>query len=138
MKTKLLRLGSAVILTFIVGIVWAFLEIRSDYYAKVSVSLAAKFAEGLTASLDRYYDQHQRFPLSLSEVSQPSGDPGYIPKIAFDPNSGVLTVAIVSIEGNYGTISYTPKRIGEKRLRWQCRNATVSIGFLPPQCDTTR
>lgn len=138
MHTKLFRIGSAVILTFIVVIVWAFFQIRSDYYAKVSISLAARFAEDLTAALDGYYDKHQRFPLKLSDVSQPSGDPGYIPKVTFDPNSGVLTVAIVSIEGNYGTISYSPNRIGESRLQWQCRNGTVAIEFLPPQCSTTR
>jgi hypothetical protein len=135
---KILRIGSAILLTLAVIAVWQFIQIRSDFYARTSVSLAAKFAEEMIASVNLYYGQYQRFPPALSAVNLPSGEPGYTPEVSIDPLSGKLTVSIVSVEGKYGTIHYIPRRLGPGLLQWQCSNATVAREFLPPQCGTAQ
>ena len=135
-RTKYCRIGLAVLLFFSIAIAWFCLQIRSDYYAKVSVTEAAKFAEKVTTEVDKHYTQHQQIPSSLSAIILPQGEVGYIPKVTIEPTSGVLTVVVESSEGKFGTLRYIPDRVAHERLQWRCESVSVPKEFLPPQCSS--
>ncbi len=133
-SAKYLRLGLAVLFVLATAIAWFCLQIRSDYYAKVSLAEAAKFSEKVIAEVNKYHTEHQQFPSSLSLINLPQGEFGYIPNITIEPTSGVLTVGVESIEGKFGTLRYIPDQVTRNRLQWRCESVSVSKKFLPHQC----
>ena len=135
-STKYSRLGLAVLLILTTSIAWFCLKIRSDYYAKVSVTEAAKFAEKVMTEVDKYYTQYQQFPSSLTAIKLPQGEVGYIPNVTIESTSGVLTVVVESFEGKFGTLRYIPDQVALKHLQWRCESVSVSKEFLPPQCSS--
>lgn len=135
-SAKYKRLGLAVLLILTTAITWFFIQIRSDFYAKVSVTEAAKFSEKVIAEVNRYYTEHQKFPSSLSLINFPKGEFGYIPNITIEPTSGVLTVVIDSFEGKFGTLLYIPDLVSREHLQWRCESVSVLKEFLPPQCSS--
>lgn len=132
--SKLIRIVVAVLLVSLPAIIWFFIQIRNDYYGKVSVSEAIKFSEQVASAVDAHFLQHRIFPLSLSEITLPRGEMGYVPTVTIDPRSGVLTIVVGSTEGKFGTLEYIPTSAANQRLQWSCRNVSVSKKYLPAKC----
>ncbi len=135
-SAKYQRLGLSVLFILATAITWFCLQIRSDYYAKVSLTEAVKFSEKVIAEVNRYYTEHQQFPSSLSLINLPKGEVGYIPNITIEPTSGVLTVVVDSFEGKFGTLRYIPDQVTRSDFQWRCESVSVSRNLLPPQCSS--
>lgn len=116
------------------AIAWLFFSIRASYYAKVSVTEAARFADQVADAMNVYYEQHQAFPPAMSALPLPHGEPGYVPNVTLDPALGVLTVDVTSREGAFGALRYVSERSTDGQLKWRCESVSVSQEFLPPQC----
>lgn len=132
--SKLMRIVVSALLVSVVAIIWFFIQIRYDYYGKVSVTEAMKFSEQVASAVDAHFLQHKLFPLSLSEITSPRGEMGYIPTVTINSTSGVLTIVVASTEGNFGTLEYIPSSAANQRLQWSCRNVSVSKKYLPAKC----
>lgn len=110
-------------------------QTRSDYYAMESVKLAARYAEQVMTAIERHHTQHKTFPVSLSELSLPAGDPGYVPKLALDASTGALSVLVETEHGEFGSLRYVPSRDSGGGARWRCQNVSVATSLLPAQCS---
>lgn len=132
--SKLKRIVVTVLSVSLLAIIWFFIQIRHDYYGKVSVTEAIKFSEHVASAVDAHFLQHKIFPLSLSEITLPRGEMGYVPIVTIDSASGVLTIVVASTEGKFGTLEYIPTSAANQRLQWSCRNVSVSKKYLPAKC----
>jgi hypothetical protein len=110
------------------------LQVRSDYYARVSVNLAARYADQVMLVIDGHRARYETFPASLSELSLPAGEPGYVPKLAFDASTGTLSVAVETEHGDFGYLRYVQTRDSSASGRWRCVNVSVAMNLLPAQC----
>jgi hypothetical protein len=144
--TTLQRLGSkglrtvvtvfaAAILALLVAGVILFVQARSDYYAKVSVNLAASYAEKVLLVIEGHQARYKTFPVSLSQLPLPVGDPGYVPKLAFDAHAGALSVAVETEHGKFGSMRYVLSQDSSGGIRWRCQNVSVAMSLLPAQCN---
>jgi len=133
---NLRRIGLAGLTALVTSVAWLSLQVRSNYYAKISVSEAVKFAEQVATAVNTYYTERRKFPPTLSEIALPHGEVGYIPNVTIDPASGVLTVVVASTEGKFGTLRYIPNRINYEQLQWRCESVTVAKAYLPPECSS--
>lgn len=124
----------SVLTIFIIAFIWFFIQVRYDYYGRTSVAEALKFSEHVASAVDAHFEQHQRYPRSLSEITLPTGEAGYVPAITIDSNSGALTIAVASIEGNFGRLEYIRSSTHNQRPQWRCRNVSVSNKHLPAKC----
>jgi len=126
--------GVSTLLLLIAG-VGLLVKTRSDFYAGVSVDLAAKYAEQVTTAIDGHHTQFKAFPARLSELALPAGDPGYVPKLAFDASTGALLVDLESQHGKFGSLRYTATRTSNGGTHWRCQNISVATDRLPSHCS---
>ena len=113
---------------------WFFVQIRANYYAKVSVLEAARYAEQLTEQVGAYERDHGSFPSSLSDLSLPAGEPGYVPGVTLDRNTGALVIDVKSGDRKLGVLRFIQKSVAGERGHWHCENVSVSKELLPAQC----
>ena len=131
---KLIHAALAALIIFAIAIIGLFIQIRYDYYGKVSVTEAMKFSEQVASAVDAHFLQHKLFPQSISEITLPRAEMGYAPNVSINSASGILTVVIASSEGNFGTFEYIPNPATNQRLQWTCRNISISKKYLPAKC----
>lgn len=127
-------LGAGVVALLAVGLI-LLLHVRSDYYAKVSINQAVSYAEQVMLAIDGHRALHRNFPASLSDLSLPVGDPGYVPKLALDASAGALLVDVETSHGKFGSLRYVPSRDSSTTGRWRCVNVSVPVKLLPAQCS---
>lgn len=136
MEIKLLRPAltavAVVVLALLIAAVTFLAQTRSDYYAKVSVDLAARYSEQV---IEVHLARYKSLPPSLSALSMPAGDPGFVPKLALDVSTGALSVLVENDYGNYGSLRYVPTRDTNGRFGWRCLNVSVASSLLPPSCS---
>ncbi len=146
MTATLQRLGSKVvrvaisvfgvaILALLVAGVMLVVQTRSDYYARVSVKLAASYAEQVMLAIEGHQARFKTFPVSLSDLSLPAGDPGYVPRLAFDASTGALSIAVETEHGKFGSLRYVPTQDSTGGVRWRCQNVSVAMSLLPAHCN---
>jgi hypothetical protein len=138
LKSRVLRDSLKVfgvgILALLVAGVALLLQIRSDYYARVSVNLAASYADRVMLAIDGHRARYETLPASLSDLALPAGEPGYVPELAFDASTGTLYVAVETEHGNFGSLHYVQSQDSSAAGRWRCVNVSVAMSLLPAQC----
>jgi hypothetical protein len=134
-REKFKRIGLVFLVALFVSAAWFFIQVRTNYYAKVSVTEAVKFAEQVAAAVGSHQNQFGRFPSSMTEIALPQGDAGYVPHVTIEPASGVLTFVIENSEGSFGTFRFIPNPAGGRPLSWRCESVSVAPEKLPTQCS---
>lgn len=134
--SKRSRVVLAVLFALVASGVSALFQIRTSYYAKVSVVESVRYAEQLTVVVDKFRSEHQRFPDSLAALPLPKGEAGYIPSVTIEPATGVLTISVESTHGQFGTLHFIPPEAPPppESLQWRCKNDSVAQDILPAQC----
>lgn len=118
-----------------VAVVALFVQTYLNLYAKVSVTLAVQFADRVVAAIDGHVEKHKALPASLSELSLPAGDPGFVPRLSLDVSTGTLSVVIENGHGKFGSVRYVSTRDNDGSVRWLCQNVSVATDLLPAQCS---
>jgi hypothetical protein len=134
LNKSLKTLTVALFVLAIGGIAALAYQTRSDYYAKVSTSLAAKFAEQTLLVIQEHQRRAGSYPTSLDKLALPQGELGFIPRLTWDPASLRLLVHIASDHGRFGDLRFEAESGVTGALTWRCQNVSVEESFLPPSC----
>lgn len=123
--TLLVLVGSAVFL---------FMRIQSDYYARESIKLGAKYAQQVLVVIDQHRERHGAPPTTLRELHLPPGDPGFVPTLALEWPAGSLLVTIDGDYGKFGTLRFVPINDSAGLVQWRCQNLSVRADMLQVTC----
>jgi hypothetical protein len=138
LMTKTFKLAKPLIvvtLLLLVGAMYWGYQVRSDYYAKVSVQLAAQYAEQSLKAVSAHYLQTKAYPASMGLLTLPKGDTGFVPRLQLDQVTGELTVEVISDHGSFGVLRFSREKDSTAGMNWRCLNGSVEQRFLPKQCQ---
>lgn len=129
--------ATAVVATILIGSALAapaWLDpVLAGYTMRSRVAEAMLAAYATRTAIEAYLLAENRLPPSLEELGA-SFQPGYGRTLAYDRQTGALTITLDKAPLRTKTVLLTPERVGPQAVRWRCSSPDVPLKYLPETC----